>query len=155
MYITGDPKLPIHLLIFAVQTAVTTSTCIADYLSWTRFSNAEKLELGKLYVPYLALCKCLSRSICGFWSLVASHRLLGLGNIMQGLTPTQETAWHGFLMRSVHQPSKATRARWAIHTQSATNVLRRMRRGSVWQRVIIHQVSGGQLYMGSERTMLI
>jgi len=116
MYITGDPKLPIHLLIFAVQTAVTTSTCIADYLSWTRFSNAEKLELGKLYVPYLALCKCLSRSICGFWSLVASHRLLGLGNIMQGLTPTQETAWHEFLMRSVHQPSKATRARWAIHT---------------------------------------
>ncbi|KAK4554623.1 hypothetical protein LTR86_008478, partial [Recurvomyces mirabilis] len=36
-------------------TAITTSTCIADYLSWTTISNAQKLELGKLYVPYLAL----------------------------------------------------------------------------------------------------
>ncbi|KAK6396921.1 hypothetical protein LTR65_007419 [Meristemomyces frigidus] len=50
-----DPKIPIHLLVFAVQTAITTSTCIADYLSWSSFSNAQKLELGKLYVPYLAL----------------------------------------------------------------------------------------------------
>ncbi|KAF2484965.1 transmembrane protein 6/97 [Neohortaea acidophila] len=50
-----DPKLPIHLLVYAVQTAVTTLTCIADYLSWTGFSNAQKIELGKLYVPYLAL----------------------------------------------------------------------------------------------------
>lgn len=54
---SDDPKIPIHLLIFAVQTAITTSTCIADYLSWSSFSNAQKLELGKLYVPYLALCK--------------------------------------------------------------------------------------------------
>ncbi|KAI7666965.1 hypothetical protein KC318_g6188, partial [Hortaea werneckii] len=36
-------------------TALTTSTCIADYLSWSEYSNAEKIELGKLYVPYLAL----------------------------------------------------------------------------------------------------
>lgn len=55
-----DPKLPIHLLVYAVQTAVTTLTCIADYLSWTGFSNAQKIELGKLYVPYLALCKSWS-----------------------------------------------------------------------------------------------
>ncbi|KAK4983914.1 hypothetical protein LTR66_008669 [Elasticomyces elasticus] len=34
---------------------MTTLTCIADYLSWTGFSNVEKIELGKLYVPYLAL----------------------------------------------------------------------------------------------------
>jgi len=52
-----DPKLPIHLLAFAVQTAITTSTCIADYMSWGVFSSSEKAELGKLYVPYLALCK--------------------------------------------------------------------------------------------------
>ncbi|KAF2237042.1 hypothetical protein EV356DRAFT_497335 [Viridothelium virens] len=50
-----DPKVPLHLLIFAVQTAMTTLTCITDYLSWSSFSNAEKLELGKLYVPYLIL----------------------------------------------------------------------------------------------------
>ncbi|RMY70214.1 hypothetical protein D0863_05949 [Hortaea werneckii] len=53
--ILGDPKVPAHLLVFAVQTALTTSTCIADYLSWSGYSNAEKIELGKLYVPYLAL----------------------------------------------------------------------------------------------------
>jgi len=52
-----DPRVPIQLLIYAVQTAVTTATCIADYMSWTAFSTAEKAELGKLYVPYLALCR--------------------------------------------------------------------------------------------------
>ena len=55
---TDDAKMPIHLLIYAVQTAVTTATCIADYLSWSGFNNAQKIELGKLYVPYLALCMC-------------------------------------------------------------------------------------------------
>lgn len=52
-----DPKVPIHLLIYAMQTAVTTATCIAEYLSWSGLENAEKLELGKLYVPYLAVCE--------------------------------------------------------------------------------------------------
>ncbi|KAK4498951.1 hypothetical protein PRZ48_009462 [Zasmidium cellare] len=51
--IRDDPKVPIHLLIYAMQTAVTTATCIADYLSWSGYENAEKIELGKLYVPYL------------------------------------------------------------------------------------------------------
>ena len=49
--------MPIQLLIYAVQTAVTTATCISEYLSWSEFSNVEKIELGKLYVPYLAVCK--------------------------------------------------------------------------------------------------
>lgn len=57
MFCEDDPKVPIHLLIYAMQTAVTTATCIADYLSWSGFSNAEKIELGKLYVPYLMVCK--------------------------------------------------------------------------------------------------
>lgn len=57
LFCADDPRVPIHLLIYAVQTAVTTSTCIADYLSWTMISDVQKLELGKLYVPYLALCK--------------------------------------------------------------------------------------------------
>lgn len=52
-----DPRVPVQLLVFATQTAITTSTCIADYMSWTGFSSEQKLELGKLYVPYLALCK--------------------------------------------------------------------------------------------------
>jgi hypothetical protein len=55
-YIADDPKIPLHLLVFAVSAVMTTATCVADYLSWSGFSNNEKLELGKLYVPYLMLC---------------------------------------------------------------------------------------------------
>ena len=62
--IADDPKIPIHLLIYAMQTAITTSTCIADYMSWSNFSNSQKIELGKLSVPYLALCKFLVPMLC-------------------------------------------------------------------------------------------
>jgi len=55
--IRNDAKVPIHLLVYAVQTAITTMTCIADYLSWTNVTAEEKITLGYLYVPYLALCK--------------------------------------------------------------------------------------------------
>jgi hypothetical protein len=50
-----DPKVPLHLLIFSLEAGLTTLTCIADYLSWGGYSNNEKVELSKLYVPYLAL----------------------------------------------------------------------------------------------------
>jgi len=39
-----------------METGMTTLTCIADYMSWPSYSSAAKLELGKLYVPYLAVC---------------------------------------------------------------------------------------------------
>lgn len=50
-----NPMLPVHLLIYATQTAITTITCIAEYLSWTHLTVADKLNLGALYVPYLGL----------------------------------------------------------------------------------------------------
>lgn len=53
---SDDPKVPIHLLIYACQTGITTMTCIAEYLSWDSFTNEQKLSLSGLYVPYLALC---------------------------------------------------------------------------------------------------
>jgi EXPERA (EXPanded EBP superfamily) len=53
----GDPKVPLQLFLFAAETAITTMTCISDYLSWSSFSNEQKLQLGYLYVPYLVLCK--------------------------------------------------------------------------------------------------
>lgn len=56
---TDDPKVPLHLLVYAVQTAITTMTCIADFLSWSDYQDTQKLELAKLYVPYLALCKSI------------------------------------------------------------------------------------------------
>lgn len=49
-----DPKLPIHLLVYAVQTGLTTATCISEALAWDMLSSREKLSLaGGLYTPYL------------------------------------------------------------------------------------------------------
>lgn len=45
-----DPRVPGHLVAYAMQTAVTTATCIADFLSWEDLSGKEKVELGKLLV---------------------------------------------------------------------------------------------------------
>jgi len=53
----NNPKVPIHLLIFAVEVAVSTGACIADALAWKNVSQDEKLQLGTLYIPYLILCK--------------------------------------------------------------------------------------------------
>ncbi|TKX26663.1 hypothetical protein C1H76_1195 [Elsinoe australis] len=53
--LNNDARVPIQLLIYAVVTGVTTLTCIADFMSWKAVSAAEKVELGKLYVPYLAV----------------------------------------------------------------------------------------------------
>lgn len=54
-----DPKVPLHLLIFALETAITTLTCLAEMLSWTTHSAEQKIQLCYLYVPYLALGKLL------------------------------------------------------------------------------------------------
>lgn len=51
-----DALIPLHLLIYATQTAVSTGACIADALTWD-ISTAQKISLGQLYVPYLLLCK--------------------------------------------------------------------------------------------------
>lgn len=54
-----DPRVPGHLLAYAMQTAVTTATCIADFLSWEDLSGKEKVELGKLLVfffSFLLIC---------------------------------------------------------------------------------------------------
>jgi len=51
-----DPKVPIHLLVYAVQTAVTTATCIAEVLSWESLTAGEKGQLGGLlYGSYAAV----------------------------------------------------------------------------------------------------
>lgn len=49
-----DPRVPGHLVAYAMQTAVTTATCIADFLSWEDLSGKEKVELGKLLVFFFS-----------------------------------------------------------------------------------------------------
>ena len=53
--IADDPLTPLHLLVYATQTALTTATCIADFAAWPHTSPAEKVRLAGLYVPYLAV----------------------------------------------------------------------------------------------------
>lgn len=47
--------LPVHLLIFGVQTGITTLTCLVEMLNWQGYTNEEFGRLCSLYVPYLAV----------------------------------------------------------------------------------------------------
>ena len=52
---SDDPLVPLHLLIWSVETAITTLTCTVEAMSWDAFSKEERIALAQLYVPYLAL----------------------------------------------------------------------------------------------------
>lgn len=49
--------VPLQLLIFALEVALTTLTSTLEMLSWEGYTSAEQQRLCGLYVPYLALCK--------------------------------------------------------------------------------------------------
>jgi hypothetical protein len=49
------PLLPLNLLVFSLEVAVTTLTCVADISSWETHTNAQKNDLYGVYVPYLVL----------------------------------------------------------------------------------------------------
>jgi hypothetical protein len=52
-----DMLVPVHLLIWACETALTTLTCVVEAMSWEGFTGQEKVALAQLYVPYLLLGK--------------------------------------------------------------------------------------------------
>ena len=52
------PLVPLVLLVFALQTAVTTATCLMDMVSWEGFSMEKKWRLGGLYGGYLGFGEC-------------------------------------------------------------------------------------------------
>jgi hypothetical protein len=56
--LSDSPIVPLHLLVYAVQTGITTATCISEALSWRGLTSAEKGSLMGLYVPYLGVCEC-------------------------------------------------------------------------------------------------
>ncbi|KAF2762964.1 hypothetical protein EJ05DRAFT_471924 [Pseudovirgaria hyperparasitica] len=60
-----NPNLPIHLLVFAVQTAVTTFICIVDFVSWDVITTDEKVQIGTLYGPYLLLAVLMGLDMLG------------------------------------------------------------------------------------------
>ena len=53
-----DPMLPLHLLVFAMETGITTLTCLVEMLSWEGYTSQEVMRLGTLYGPYLAFGEC-------------------------------------------------------------------------------------------------
>ncbi|KAF2019487.1 hypothetical protein BU24DRAFT_419104 [Aaosphaeria arxii CBS 175.79] len=55
--VRNDPRLPLGLLVFALETSITTITCLAEMLSWEELSAAQRglQGLGGMYGGYLAL----------------------------------------------------------------------------------------------------
>ena len=51
---TGHPLVPLHQLIFAVQTAVTTLVCMVEVFSFA-YTRMEEIKLSALYSTYLLL----------------------------------------------------------------------------------------------------
>lgn len=47
--------MPLHLLVFAIEVAVSTYVCTLEMLSWEGYSAEEQKQLCALYLPYLAL----------------------------------------------------------------------------------------------------
>ena len=52
-----DMLVPLHLLIWACETALTTLTCVVEAMSWEGFTGQEKVALAQIYGPYLLLGK--------------------------------------------------------------------------------------------------
>ena len=84
--------VPVHLLIYSVQTAMTTLTCIVDFLSWS-VETKVKMDLGGLYGPYLALGKCLSALMSLFGSLETQKVLLTNPSCGNGTGHVREAAF--------------------------------------------------------------
>ena len=63
-FVPDDPLVPLHLLVWATETVLTTATCTIQVLSWEGLGAAEKKDLKGLYLPYLLLGK-RSRSLIG------------------------------------------------------------------------------------------
>ncbi|KAE8376011.1 transmembrane protein 6/97 [Aspergillus bertholletiae] len=50
-----DPLVPIHLLVFGIESFVTSSACLAEVWGWDDRTVAQKQDLTMLYGPYVML----------------------------------------------------------------------------------------------------
>ncbi|PGG98029.1 hypothetical protein AJ80_09598 [Polytolypa hystricis UAMH7299] len=53
--VRDDPLVPVHLLIWAVQSFVTTVTCLAEAWGWPDRTVEQKWNITTLYGPYILL----------------------------------------------------------------------------------------------------
>jgi len=56
-----DALVPLHLLIWSVETAMSTLTCTVEAMSWEGYTKEERIALAQLYVPYLVSGRSPSR----------------------------------------------------------------------------------------------
>lgn len=68
--IRNDPRVPLALLVFALETSITTLTCLAEMLSWEELTPVQRgvQGLGGMYGAYLAV---------GKFSCIRDIRLIG------------------------------------------------------------------------------
>lgn len=57
-----SPQIPLVLLIYGMQTLLTTAVCIWEYVHWITVSTDVKWNLTGLYGPYIALCTFINTS---------------------------------------------------------------------------------------------
>lgn len=50
-----DPQVPVQLLVFALEAALTTVPCLAEVVSWAELSGEERGRLLGMYGAYLAV----------------------------------------------------------------------------------------------------
>ncbi|KAH7382658.1 transmembrane protein 6/97 [Phaeosphaeria sp. MPI-PUGE-AT-0046c] len=82
----SDPRVPLALLVFGLETSMSTLVCMAEMLSWDELSSAQKgvQGLGGMYGGYLGLGI--------FMTLDCYARLYGWIAGQKGLVPVKEGA---------------------------------------------------------------
>lgn len=56
-FMTDDPLVPVHLLIFGLQAFLTSTVCLVEVWNWADRTVAQKQNISMLYGPYVALGK--------------------------------------------------------------------------------------------------
>ncbi|EGD96561.1 hypothetical protein TESG_03999 [Trichophyton tonsurans CBS 112818] len=51
--LNDDSSAPLHVLVWAIQTFVTTFTCVVEVWSWADRTTDQKMNISLLYVPYM------------------------------------------------------------------------------------------------------
>jgi hypothetical protein len=79
----NDPRIPLALLVFGLETSMTTLVCLAEMLSWDELSAVQKGVggLGGMYGAYLAVGVFMAVDCYGRVDRVVSRQkgLVGMG----------------------------------------------------------------------------
>ncbi|KFX91140.1 hypothetical protein V490_06059 [Pseudogymnoascus sp. VKM F-3557] len=63
--VKGDHKVPLVLFAYALQTVITTATCMYDFSQWEGVAVEAKWHLASLYGPYLLIATYMAVDMWG------------------------------------------------------------------------------------------